>query len=410
MKGNHLGKKGLVVGIILLFLGTSSIPSVAQITNEKASQVLSSGGNHAPIRIIGNDEFTSENGVTGGNGTADDPFLIEDWVIVNDGTAANGIFINNTDAYFVIKNCTISGFHQGIDFLGVTHGRIEETVVHDCQTGINIVECSDITIKKTKCTNNTGSGLHSEKAPTRFLIEDCTFQNNNDHGIALIHGYVPYQSYSLIRNCSFSNQHQGIWLVNLCNNTIENCVFSHNYMGLELDYESRNNTIRNCSFLSQTAVGIYIWEYPYWRPIPFNNEISYCDFFDNIDGIFLMESRGETKIHHCNFINNSHCGVGLSLSRAQITSNNFVNNGRNWSSFDHGGVVLSQSYFCDVRYNWWGTPRGPAINITIDLIFDGMLIKIRKVQGSDTVFFNGVNLVRLRPWLSESIPDAGSQT
>ena len=32
---------------------------------------------HLPIRIIGEDDFSSENGVTGGDGTKDNPYIIE---------------------------------------------------------------------------------------------------------------------------------------------------------------------------------------------------------------------------------------------------------------------------------------------------------------------------------------------
>jgi hypothetical protein len=63
---------------------------------------------HDPIYIIGNDNFTSANGVVGGSGMADDPYIIENWDI--SPGSSSGIEIGNTTAYFVIRNCYV---HDG---------------------------------------------------------------------------------------------------------------------------------------------------------------------------------------------------------------------------------------------------------------------------------------------------------
>jgi hypothetical protein len=140
-------RKSLTVGIILLFVVTSSIPSFAQNIDEKVSLILSRGGNHAPIRISGNDEFTPENGVTGGDGTANNPYLIENWVFVGSEQA---ISIWNTDVYFIIRNCTIRGFSNGIWFITVANGRIEKTTIDVSENGMIIENSRNIMI-----TDNT---------------------------------------------------------------------------------------------------------------------------------------------------------------------------------------------------------------------------------------------------------------
>ena len=38
---------------------------------------------HDPILIVGNENFTTANGVTGGNGTEADPYVIDGWEIIN---------------------------------------------------------------------------------------------------------------------------------------------------------------------------------------------------------------------------------------------------------------------------------------------------------------------------------------
>ena len=61
---------------------------------------------HSPIIINGNGDFTPSNGVTSGGGTYGNPYIIEDYTIDVDGPL-NCIFINNTNAYFKIQNCTL---------------------------------------------------------------------------------------------------------------------------------------------------------------------------------------------------------------------------------------------------------------------------------------------------------------
>ena len=142
-------RKCLAVGIILLFIGAGIIPSLAQNISGKSFLILSRGGDHVPIYIYGNDEFTAENGVTGGNGTVNNPYLIENWVFTSVGSG-QAISILDTDAYFIIRNCTIRGFQDGIWFLRVVNGAIEETTIETTtawdETGIIIANSHDIMI------------------------------------------------------------------------------------------------------------------------------------------------------------------------------------------------------------------------------------------------------------------------
>ena len=58
---------------------------------------------HEPIKIDGNSQFISSNGVISGDGSSSNPFIIENWSIdINEQT---GIYIYNTNSYFIIKNC-----------------------------------------------------------------------------------------------------------------------------------------------------------------------------------------------------------------------------------------------------------------------------------------------------------------
>ena len=131
-----------------------------------------------PIYILSDDDFTAENGVVGGSGTPDDPYVIAGWTIevseedVESGVRINvplqdsnttytfslkcsGIVICNTTKHFVIRDCYINasinwgelegralsrGWVLGIVLSNVVHGRVEnvqieaaEVVVSGCQ-------------------------------------------------------------------------------------------------------------------------------------------------------------------------------------------------------------------------------------------------------------------------------------
>jgi len=232
---------------------------------------------------------------------------------------------------------------------------------------------------------------------------------NNDNYVTISSDHVT------ITGLTFNDSGTGgVWLEDVSNNIIENCVFYHNAFGITLRGKVENNSIRNCSFRSNHIIGMQISG---WRMK--NNEISYCDFFNNGEdweftgAIQIWVSRG-VKIHHCNITHNT-LGIilyGMFNAAVQITSNNIVNNDINWY---HAGVVFQTIFplLCDARHNWWGTPQGPNINMT--LIFFDSDRTIRNVDSNETVLFYGwkglfVGLTRIFPWLTEPVPDAGRHT
>jgi parallel beta-helix repeat protein len=466
-------KKHLISLLVLFLMVSTSLVGVSFPITSLGS------GNHSPILIIGNDQFTEENGVTGGNGTKDDPYIIENWVIVSDGTASQGIFINNTDMYFIIRNCTIRGFQhptdyrQGITLSEVTNGVIQDTKVIESATGIELrysaenkiqnCTCSDcyddasgygiyifhsinttivcckcynmrdgiyasessrIILQKTACYDNLDAGLISLEVPaTYFIIEDSTFYNNGWSGIDLSGVSAPYPSGTIIRNCSFYSNglepveglyYNGLSVRRVRNTTIENCTFQQNGCGFALWDKVKNIIIRNCSFLYNVKEGLVVsgeFLFPTFAP---HTEISYCDFIGNKwSGLFLYATRG-SLVHHCRFMNNSRDGVVVAFCSAQITSNNFVNNGKEYIDENGSCGAGLWASSTDIRDNYWGNPEGPSVSLWVrSKNHTAKLIPLRVIDDSDTLIFQGLYgrcLSRFRPWLSEPVPDAGRQT
>src|SRR6266568_192287 len=131
---------------------------------------------HAPILIRSNGDFTADNGIKGGNGTATDPYIIEGWDIATSARVP-GIMISNTDAYFVILNVYIHTVRPsyldypgyGINMTNVSNGAIEDSTITVCCWSITLDSSSKITvsndsvsfltIRSSRDVTVSGSGL-----------------------------------------------------------------------------------------------------------------------------------------------------------------------------------------------------------------------------------------------------------
>jgi len=103
-------------------------------------------GTREPIYIYGNGDFTVENGVMSGSGTAADPYIIEGWRI--DAPKADyGVTIDHTTAYFVIRDCVIERARiAGIAFNSVTNGTVEALQISRSDTAMQFLNSDGNTI------------------------------------------------------------------------------------------------------------------------------------------------------------------------------------------------------------------------------------------------------------------------
>jgi len=144
----------LVSAFLLMLLGALSF-RVVSLQQMSLTVSLSS---HAPILIDGNTDLTAPNGVTGGSGTALDPYIIEGWDI--DASTAHGIEIRNTRAYFIVRNVTVHdglpNSYYGIMLQNVTHG-IVTNVTSTNNRYLAFLRGVSNTIVQTNTTTNDGS-------------------------------------------------------------------------------------------------------------------------------------------------------------------------------------------------------------------------------------------------------------
>src|SRR5437773_2004471 len=117
--------------LVAVLTGTSGSLSISATVEATVTPA------HAPIIINGNSGFTAANGVSGGSGTASDPYIISGWNINgwNYPSAWNPpnatIAITNPTSYFVIQNVVASGagVGPGIRLNNVANGVIENSTM-----------------------------------------------------------------------------------------------------------------------------------------------------------------------------------------------------------------------------------------------------------------------------------------
>src|SRR6266566_3978472 len=142
----HFGPDGLSRPIIVMLFMTVATFAVAIPPSVKADS--SSYPTHEPIVINGDSDFTSANGVTGGTGTASDPYIIEGWSI-SVCCRNPGILIHDTTDYFVIRSVHVYStdwYFYSINMTSVANGALENSQSTDYQWSLIVDSSSNILV------------------------------------------------------------------------------------------------------------------------------------------------------------------------------------------------------------------------------------------------------------------------
>ncbi len=202
-----------------------------------------------------------------GSGTELDPYAIRDLNI--NCTAAGSVFgisIQNSNAYFVIENCTLTDsdyVYAGLKLMEVSNARIIENhfyknagygiasnmvsfssfdsnEAHNNTDGMHFVGGGRNNITNNICYNNSDFGIFLDGCDMN-RIQHNTLHNNSDSGIL-----IQNSAYSniLINNTISQNVNCGVWLdMYVTGNNISLCTISNNNIGISISYDSDTNTI-----------------------------------------------------------------------------------------------------------------------------------------------------------------------
>ena len=164
---------------------------------------------HDPILIVGNADFTPENGVISGSGTVSDPFVIAGWDI--DASAATGVEIRSTTAYYILRHMWIhSGtaiqpyLHEGIKIENASNGRVERIESYDNTMDLFIRSSSNIVIVNNEFTNDFSGAVH--------LMSCSSIEFYNNTFVTSTGGIVvQYTSYVTAKGNSFNAEGFSFW-------------------------------------------------------------------------------------------------------------------------------------------------------------------------------------------------------
>ncbi len=201
-------------------------------------------GNSTPISINGNEElvaFIANNGLPG-DGTYVSPYIIENFSI--DASTATGILIRFTDAYLIIRNCTVEGggsnSYRGIYLQSVTNVNISNNTTFSNGYGIALFYSSYNTLSGNSANNNS-RGFHLSKSSYITLFGNNASYNNRA-GIVLSSSNRNFLSGNTV-----NNNGDGIILSSSDHNTLAENSANNNYYGsgVSLLYSKNNTLVRN---------------------------------------------------------------------------------------------------------------------------------------------------------------------
>lgn len=270
-----------------------------------------------PISILGDSDFTTENGVVAGSGAVDDPYVIVGWEIVLGEGDAYGVQIENVTKAFVLRGLVIYnalsqdgaaiqiGFSEG--------GRLEGCAVSGALVGIKIVSSTDI--EMVDCViDSFGLGLRVEGETAdeyRHTIDSTNLFNGRS--IVYVYGAdgatIEGEETSHItvagsRNVTIAGNEvtdgDGITLAFVTDSTItSNASYRTNPVltehGIHL-YQSDGNVVRDNTLGNNRLAGLQL-------TLSTDNEIEGNQFLANDTGLRLLASDGNEILNNIVFSN-----------------------------------------------------------------------------------------------------------
>ncbi|MEM4293901.1 MAG: right-handed parallel beta-helix repeat-containing protein, partial [Thermoplasmata archaeon] len=188
---------------------------------------------HHPIVIEKNSDFTYENGVIGGNGTREDPYIICSWEI-NGENGYGCIIINNTSAYLIIMHCKLHDAISGIFISNASHINIKSNIISGSMYGTYIPEnATDIEIRQNIYYNITKYGIKTGNSSILNLISGNIFIHCGEQQGAGIYIEREFgEGGQVIIERNFFGFNRGGVVLSATTSLIENNILLENHCGI----------------------------------------------------------------------------------------------------------------------------------------------------------------------------------
>ncbi|MFX1274509.1 MAG: nitrous oxide reductase family maturation protein NosD [Promethearchaeota archaeon] len=256
-KNNYINIKLAIFSAFVLLGFTTAIlsinlihfmPNIAIIGNDSIEfNVKNSAVWNSPITISGTSGWSSAQSsgfVSAGDGSLDDPYIIENHVIDLQGVDGIGLTIENSDEYFIIRNCVFknigSSASAGIDMQNVKNGKIiNNACSYHIGTGIYVGTRCQFIMVSGNIVNYNNRGIWVINATDNIITGNTAVLGNN---IGIM---VDDSDNNIISSNTISNCQYGIYLSTFSENHCDNNVIV-------------DNTITNCTLVEGNSHGIYI--------------------------------------------------------------------------------------------------------------------------------------------------------
>jgi parallel beta-helix repeat protein len=304
-----------VGGTYTVILEVRDTGGLSDTANRSVTVQEPSPTEHEPILINGDEGFTYANGVVQGDGTIQNPFVIEGWDIEAD--TASGICIVNTDAHFVIRDVEVYdgldyGSNSGISLVNVANGSVDMCMVTNCVWGIGVFSCSGIDVFDNdisgcyygvgvvdsseidvlfNCVSESTAGI-SVNYTTQFGVSNNTVVNSWWYGVYVAqsqNGWIASNTVSHTNYCGIGlvgfNEQITLFRNALLNNTVQaedynlpenswNYVYPiggnywSDYVGIDL-YSGPNQDLPGSDGIGDTPYTVGVFDqYPLMEPCP----------------------------------------------------------------------------------------------------------------------------------------------
>lgn len=357
----------LLISLLTSVLVPYDMLEVTEISdNEYQVNFTTSYTPHVPIIISNNSDFVSQGWI--GNGTVDEPYLIENLSITDQSEC---IMISNTDVYFEIRACLFSASSElgerAVMLENVTHGMVRDCIIEKHNYGIILSFSSNCFLTNNTATssfwgyylvsssfitliNNTVSDC--DYGFTSYL-SSCTMANNtarhNDHGYHLYEASFC----NLTDNLALDNIYGfHLYHSNSCS-LVNNTSYENSDSDFHLYYSSSCKLIGNSGWRDGLFImgsSIFHWIHDISGNTVRNQYIGYFKSISNmtIDG----EQYGQIVLVNCSFItlkngmfNSLATGILLGYcTSCTITNTSVMNN-------SYEGCILWYSPMCILSNN-----------------------------------------------------------
>ena len=251
-----------------------------------------------------------------GEGTAEDPYIIENLEIVSNSDCISIIY---TSAHFIISDCllystSLTEHTEGIHLNHVSNSSVMNCIIQSKGYGLYVSHSSNITIMNNTIHDNPNRGLRIIDV-TNSIIRNNEIFNTPSTAVSL----TELEFCNFTSNSVWNSSDTGVLIsdaiyCNFVNNTIRDCYGDAIYIDAFL------NSVHNITLANNTL---------------YNNDG---------DGIGTYEGV------HCSIINNSiysNVGNGICLNRVE----SWVISGNNISNNHPDGVLSGYSINCTFSHN-----------------------------------------------------------